>query len=140
MAYRLAGPLLLALCFSGPASAQSYRPPQNPAMLIHGNYCGLGNNAPLPPIDALDAACARHDACTPNNGLPSRACNLRFQNEATFISRDPRQPDDLRALAGFLAASTAMIPSDPRPRGRATYGTPAGPYGWRPAPRYGWAY
>ena len=25
-------------------------------MLIHGNYCGPGNNAPRPPIDALDAA------------------------------------------------------------------------------------
>lgn len=103
---RLASPLIAAACLVSPALAQ-------PAALIHGNYCGVGNNAPLPPIDALDLVCARHDACTPSGGLASRACNLRFQREATFIARDPRQPDDLRALAGFLAAGAAMLPSEP---------------------------
>ena len=73
----------------------------------------MGNNAPLPPIDALDAACARHDACTPASGLPSRACNLRLQRAASRISRDPRQPDDLRALAGFVAAGAGALPFDP---------------------------
>jgi hypothetical protein len=86
---------------------------RQPAALIHGNYCGMGNNAPLPPIDALDAACARHDACTPAYGLPTRACNLRFQRETEFISRDPRQPDDLRALAGFVSVGAALLPFDP---------------------------
>jgi len=82
-------------------------------MLIHGNYCGMGNNAPEPPIDALDAACARHDACTPANGLPSMACNIRLGREAELISRDPRQPDDLRALAGFISAGAVVLPYDP---------------------------
>ena len=75
-------------------AAPSYAQPAafgGPKMLIHGNYCGPGNNAPLPPIDALDAACARHDACTPEGGLPTPACNLRLQQEAALIARDPRQ-------------------------------------------------
>lgn len=86
-----------------------------PSLLFHGNYCGPGNNAPLPPIDALDAACARHDACTPAARLPSQACNLRLQREADLVSRDPRQPDDLRALAGFVAAGASLLAFDPNP-------------------------
>ncbi|WP_409567516.1 hypothetical protein [Methylobacterium sp. J-030] len=80
-----------------------------PKMLIHGNYCGPGNNAPLPPIDALDAACARHDACTPDGGIPSRACNVRLEREADAISRDLKLPADVRAMAGFVATSAAML-------------------------------
>ncbi|WP_298962022.1 hypothetical protein [uncultured Methylobacterium sp.] len=110
--HRFVLPFLVAAGFSAPALAQqpglSGRPP---ALLVHGNYCGPGNNAPLPPVDALDAACARHDACTPRGGLPSRACNARLQREAELISRDPRQPDDLRAMAGFIAVGVGMIPS-----------------------------
>ncbi|MCJ2136330.1 hypothetical protein MKK69_20135 [Methylobacterium sp. J-026] len=87
-----------------------------PKILIHGNYCGPGNNAPLPPIDALDAACARHDACTPEGGMPSLACNLRLKREAALIARDPRQTDDLRAMAGFVAATATLIPSEPGPQ------------------------
>lgn len=113
MTRTLAIPLLLAIGLASPAEAQSLRYAQGPAWLIHGNYCGLGNNAPLPPVDALDAACARHDACTPYDGLPSQACNLRLQREAAFISRDPRQPDDVRSAAGFLAFGAGMIPFDP---------------------------
>ncbi|MCF4123947.1 hypothetical protein [Methylobacterium sp. SyP6R] len=105
---RFAIPLVLACGFAVPALAQSGRPP---ALLIHGNYCGPGNNAPLPPIDALDAACARHDACTPRGGLASAACNARLQREATLISRDPRQPRDLRDAAGFVAFAAGMMPA-----------------------------
>jgi hypothetical protein len=105
-------PFLLAACLAGPAAAQTAPLTRGPTLLIHGNYCGPGNNAPLAPIDALDAACARHDACTPNGGLPSRACNLRLQKEATWISRDPRQPDDLRAMAGLISAGASMMLAD----------------------------
>ena len=111
MPLRILPPLILAACLTSPALAQPASGIDQPAVLIHGNYCGMGNNAPLPPIDALDAACARHDACTPAGGLPTRACNLRFQRETQFISRDPRQPEDLRALAGFVGA--ALLPFDP---------------------------
>ncbi len=65
MISRIVAPLLLATCLM--RSPRWHKPSglEQPAALFHGNYCGLGNNAPLPPIDALDAACARHDACTP---------------------------------------------------------------------------
>lgn len=118
MITKLAASLLLAAgCVA--LAAPSYAQPAafgGPKMLVHGNYCGPGNNAPLPPIDALDAACARHDACTPNGGLPSQACNLRLQREATLISRDPRQPQDVRSMAGLVAASATLIPTDPNAR------------------------
>ena len=137
MTFLNVAPLILATCLSGPALAQTYGL-QQPAALIHGNYCGLGNNAPLPPVDALDAACARHDACTPVGGLPSRTCNLRLQWETDRISRDPRQPDDIRALAGFVAAGAAILPFDPNAPGAVRmpasvrYGGPPAP-GYRPA-------
>lgn len=118
MITKLAASLLLAAGCAALA-APSYTQPAafgGPKMLVHGNYCGPGNNAPLPPIDALDAACARHDACTPNGGLPSQACNLRLQREATLISRDPRQPQDVRSMAGLVAASATLIPTDPNAR------------------------
>ena len=107
----IAGPLLLASCLAVPALAQPAAL-GGPKILIHGNYCGPGNNAPLPPIDALDAACARHDACTPSRGLPSQACNLRLQRDANLIAHDPHQPGDLRALAGFIATTATLIPSE----------------------------
>ncbi len=102
-AAHLAAPVFLLASWAVPSLAQ---PAANggPTLLIHGNYCGPGNNAPLPPIDALDAACARHDACTPDAGLPSKACNLRLQREAEAVARDPRQSGDVRSLAGFVAA------------------------------------
>ncbi|WP_336489815.1 hypothetical protein [Methylobacterium nigriterrae] len=121
------------LAASEPARAQSY--PQEPSLLLHGNYCGLGNNAPFPPIDALDAACARHDACTPAGGLPSRACNLRLQREAGIISRDLRQPDDVRALAGFISVGAAALPFDPAPPVTVRAPVPAR-YGWDPTGLY----
>jgi hypothetical protein len=106
--------LLLAapvLSWGLPATAQPAAGLDRP-LLVHGNYCGPGNNAPLPPIDALDAACARHDACSPTGGLPSKACNLRLEREASAIARDSRQSPDLRAMAGLISASIAMLPTE----------------------------
>ncbi|RZL29181.1 hypothetical protein FV232_27295 [Methylobacterium sp. WL30] len=100
--------LFLTVAFTMPALAEPGALGE-PKMLIHGNYCGPGNNAPLAPVDALDAACARHDACTPTGSVPSRACNARLEQEATAISRDPRQPEDLRTMAGFVAAGASML-------------------------------
>lgn len=108
MLSRAAVTLLLIVVFAAPAMADPGAMGE-PKMLIHGNYCGPGNNAPLPPIDALDAACARHDACTPNGTMPSRMCNARLERAANAISHDPKQPADLRAAAGFVAAGAAML-------------------------------
>lgn len=116
MILKLTAPLLLAASLASPALAQSPLTPNGPTLLVHGNYCGPGNNAPLAPIDALDAACARHDACTPNGGLPTKACNLRLQREAAAISRDPRQPEALRSMAGLISVGAAMMLADTRPQ------------------------
>lgn len=80
-------------------------------LLVHGNYCGPGNRGwNVRPIDALDAACARHDACTPDGALPSCGCNKRLQFEASAVANSPRQPDDLRAMAGLVSAAAALMP------------------------------
>ncbi|MCJ2089885.1 hypothetical protein MKK88_28430 [Methylobacterium sp. E-005] len=118
MLTRLAAPLLLAAGYAALAAPSQAQPAAfgGPKILIHGNYCGPGNNAPLPPIDALDAACARHDACTPDGGLPTEACNLRLQQDAALIARDPRQPEKLRSMARLIAATATLIPSEPGPQ------------------------
>lgn len=125
MLTRLAAPFILAAgcaAFAGPSQAQPAAF-GGPKMLIHGNYCGPGNNAPLPPIDALDAACARHDACTPEGGLPSRACNQRLQREAELISRDPRASEEERAMAGMIAVGAGIIPTSPQQAAPVTTGS-----------------
>ncbi|GJD64028.1 hypothetical protein [Methylobacterium frigidaeris] len=111
--------VLAAVLASPVALAQSAGDAPAPSLLVHGNYCGLGNRAPLPPVDALDAACARHDACTPAGGLPSRRCNLRLFREADLISRDPRYPDSVRTAAVFIAFSASTMPFDPAPQSAA---------------------
>jgi tRNA(fMet)-specific endonuclease VapC len=116
---RLAASALLMACLGIPACAQAG---ETPKALLHGNYCDHGNNAPLPPIDDLDAACARHDDCTPAGGLGSKACNLRLQAEAEGVAQDPSQPADLRALAGVVASGAAMMPSAPSSRSVARVG------------------
>jgi hypothetical protein len=79
------------------------------AMLFHGNYCGVGSRPGTAPVDALDAACMRHDACTPSGGIPSCACNARLQVESTAIARNARQPPELQFLASVTAAGAGMM-------------------------------
>ena len=136
MVIKVIAPILLAAGLASPALAQSAPVVPRPTALIHGNYCGPGNNAPLPPIDALDAACARHDACTPDGGLPSKACNLRLQREAAAISRDPRQPDDLRAMAGLVSVGASLMLADQRPQARPAQGPVAVPAAVRSEPAW----
>jgi tRNA(fMet)-specific endonuclease VapC len=112
--FHVAASTLFVACLAasagiGPANA-------GPKPMLHGNYCGPGNNAPLPPVDALDEACARHDDCTPDGGLATKACNLRLQAEAERVAQDPGEPSDLRALAGVVASGAAMMPSAPAAR------------------------
>ena len=125
MTFRHALSLAFAAGLTSPVVAQTAITPRAPALLIHGNYCGPGNNAPLPPVDALDRACAHHDACTPSGGLPSPACNARLRLEADAVARNPRQPEDLRALAEFIATGAALLPSDPRGGVPVQYAAPS---------------
>ena len=78
-------------------------------LLIHGNYCGIGNRPGAPPIDALDAACMRHDACTHTNDLPSCRCDDRLRAEADEIAHDPATPAEIAALATATAASMTLL-------------------------------
>ena len=81
------------------------------ALLVHGNYCGPGNNGPdKMPIDALDAACMRHDACTPDDAPPSCDCNARLASEAHAVSISRRQSPELRRMAGAVEAFVPLIP------------------------------
>jgi hypothetical protein len=82
-------------------------------LLFHGNYCGLGGRPGTRPVDALDAACMRHDACGRFNDLPSCACNARLQYEAAAIARNPAQPPDIQFLASFTAAGAGLLLCQP---------------------------
>lgn len=54
--------------------------PAQAGMLVHGNWCGPGNRG-LPPVDQLDAACMRHDACYDRMGSGNCGCDQAFLNE-----------------------------------------------------------
>ncbi len=78
-------------------------------LLLHGNFCGIGGRPGLAPIDALDAACKRHDACTRTGSLPNCTCDERLEREATAIAGDPATTAELKALAAATAASMAVL-------------------------------
>lgn len=78
-------------------------------LLIHGNYCGIGNRPGMPPIDALDAACQRHDACTKTGKLPSCRCDERLRDEARAIATNPQTAPRLQILASATASAMAVL-------------------------------
>ena len=78
-------------------------------LLIHGNYCGIGNRPGTPPVDLLDAACMRHDGCTRTGKLPSCTCDNHLHDEAVAIAQDPRTPADIQVLATTVAASMVVL-------------------------------
>ncbi len=78
-------------------------------LLIHGNYCGVGNRPGAPPVDLLDEACMRHDACTKTGKLPSCACDNRLHDDAFAIAQDPRTPTSVQVLATTVAASMVVL-------------------------------
>ncbi|WP_457108023.1 hypothetical protein [Methylobacterium sp. P5_C11] len=99
------------------AQAQEIVPPGSAGhggILIYGNFCGPGSRGPgYPPIDALDRACAHHDACYPepaSGRLPTCACNGRLQREAGTVARDPRAPAQTRQTAQFISDFAAALP------------------------------
>ena len=78
-------------------------------LLIHGNYCGIGNRPGSEPIDSLDSACMRHDTCTETGTLPSCACDNRLRTEATAIAQDPDTPAGVQVVAFATAASMTVL-------------------------------
>jgi hypothetical protein len=113
------GILLTGLSTAPAAQAQEViQTPKGPGFLIYGNYCGPGNRGPrYKPIDALDLACAHHDACWPAQpaALPTCACNERLHVEADAVARNPRAPGKTRETARFISDFASAIPcEDPR--------------------------
>lgn len=78
--------------------------------LFHGNYCGKGQRGEgLPPIDDLDAACMRHDACYDSAGYSSCACDAALRREAAAVSDGTGASLEVRRRALSVAeAATAM--------------------------------
>lgn len=87
---------------------------------LYGNWCGPGHpsRVALPPVDAFDAACMRHDLCTASG---------------------PQTPCD-RAFVGELHALAAQTGYLPRPLQWAEYVIRlkgGGPWGGMPMPQPG---
>ena len=105
--------ILGAFTLATPVAAQDLTGPgQTPrsTLLMHGHYCGPGNDGmDVAPIDALDAACRKHDACTPDGDLPSCGCNRALKRDAGRVAASPREPQDLRAVAGLVAGATDLM-------------------------------
>ena len=90
---------------------------QRGPLLIHGNYCGIGNRPGTAPLDPLDAACRHHDACSESGTLPGCTCDQRLRIEATAIAEDPATPLDLKvAAAGTAAAMAVLVCEVPAPK------------------------
>lgn len=111
---------VLAAAVLSPTLAAAQETPridaQRGAFLIHGNFCGPGNRGPgHPPVDALDLACAHHDACTPDRRtgrLPHCACNDRLHEEAGRVARDPNTSSKVRDTAQFIADGADLLPCE----------------------------
>ncbi len=103
---------LLTAASVAPATAQTpLAPLLNGQLVFYGNYCGPGQYGRHPaPIDALDAACQRHDACVVDFRLPSCACNARLAHEAAAVARSPRAPARERQAADFTARGAQVLP------------------------------
>jgi hypothetical protein len=118
---------------SGAIAQELVTTPRGPGFLIYGNYCGPGNRGPrYRPIDALDRACAHHDACWPADPgvLPACTCNERLHVEAGLVARDPHAPAKTRETAQFISDFATAIPCDgPGGPGIAAHGLPQLPGG-----------
>jgi len=82
---------------------------------VYGNWCGLNHPSnPLlagPPVNALDAACMRHDICTANRGRFDCGCDLAFMNE---LRTTRWQNPTLQSIARGVYDGIAVIPcTDP---------------------------
>jgi hypothetical protein len=78
--------------------------------LFHGNYCGRGQRGEgLPPIDDLDAACMRHDACYDAAGRPSCACDAALKREASVVADSESASLEVRRRALSVVEATAAM-------------------------------
>ena len=92
-----------------------------------GRYCGpgwgftkqdveAGKVAELPAaIDAIDAACQRHDQCYEDHGYFTQRCNVHLATELTGIiiskSATPQQRYDAAIMAAIFATEAQVDPT-----------------------------
>ena len=94
-----------------PNGADAIAPLMHGQLVYHGNYCGPGNKGVHPaPVDALDAACMRHDACVKDFKIPSCGCNTRLAQEAAVVAADASAPVEEREAADFTARGAQALP------------------------------
>ena len=114
--HRGAGLLLLALLSIPLAPAASLAqsgpaPAEDPVVIVHGNHCGWGTRgAHLRPVDALDAACRRHDRCWARVGPHACACHEALAAEAGAIAQDAEASSGLREKAWTISALFQVLP------------------------------
>ncbi|RME18632.1 MAG: hypothetical protein D6801_01000 [Alphaproteobacteria bacterium] len=102
--WRTFGLILWLLAAPGAAVAQG------PAVAIHGNWCGPNFGAG-PILDALDAACFRHDMCVAQLGAFNCGCDLAFMGE---LRSRPWPGPALAEKARAVYEAIAMTPcADP---------------------------
>lgn len=73
----------------------------------YGNWCGGGHSGPGAPIDALDAACMRHDKCWASRGMYACSCNREFTAELSRIMGSLGFRAKAYAAAAFVAFNAA---------------------------------
>ena len=94
-----------------PNGADAIAPLMHGQLVYHGNYCGPGNKGVHPaPVDALDEACMRHDACVKNFKIPSCGCNAHLTQEAAVVAADASAPMEEREAADFTARGAQALP------------------------------
>ena len=80
---------------------------------VYGNWCGPHHPVDMghasPPIDALDAACQRHDYCIAAKGQYSCGCDIPFLREVRSIQFSSlKSQQDARAIYDAIA----LVPCD----------------------------
>ncbi len=79
---------------------------------FHGRYCGTEAMDPTfrtRPIDALDAACMRHDRCYRNHPGDTGGCDAGLARAASRLENSPRLNEDVRRKAGVLDAVFSLL-------------------------------
>ena len=106
--------LLPMLALPAVSRAQQPEPPavsSDGTPLYHGNHCGWGTRGRnLPPVDALDAACLRHDRCWARVGQNSCVCDNALAAEAAAVAADESLDTELRDRAVTVGALFRILP------------------------------
>jgi len=98
---------------------------------FYGNWCGPRYPPPenkdtahtLPPVDALDTVCMKHDLCyRANGGRPSCRCNTDLIWRVKYLQHHSTQPDgDMRAamtaMLAWFASAPCLDTADPGAEG-----------------------